>query len=146
MALPKCQSLFFTNAIPAWLPEIKFCLLSDSLASFEVGSPEPSEGRTFRVVFGIPKVANHQLSTRIYKHQYRNPIFLAQEWQRDLVDRIYNSRSDLSCKMRVSRARVTQILNLLKLPEDVVQKVSAIGDPMPGPVSTERGLRSLLSQ
>ena len=89
----------------------------------------------------MPKVTNHQLLTKICKHQYRNPIYLAREWQKDLSERKYRSRADLSRELGVSRARVTQVLNLLKLPEDIIDKVYAMGDPLPKPIVTERGLR-----
>ena len=41
-------------------------------------------------------------------------------------------------------AMVTQILDLLKLPKDVMEKVSAMGDNLPRQVVTERKLRLLL--
>jgi hypothetical protein len=92
----------------------------------------------------MPKVTNHQLLTKICKHQYRNPIFLAQEWQKDLSEGKYGSRADVSRKMGVSRPRVTQVFNLLKLPEEIIEKAYAMGDPLPKPVITERNLRQLL--
>jgi hypothetical protein len=95
------------------------------------------------MVFEMPKVRESQLLTKICKHQYRNPIFLAQEWQKDLSEGKYSSRADLSSKMGVSRARVSQILNLLKLPEDIIDKAYAMGDPLPKPIVTERSFRQL---
>jgi len=112
-----------------------------SLLDFEANSPESSEDRTFRMVFEMPKVTDNQLLTKKSRHQYRNPIFLAREWQKDLSEGKYSSRADLSRKMGVSRARVTQILNLLKLPEEIIEKVYAMGDPLPKPIITERSLR-----
>lgn len=85
----------------------------------------------------MPKVTDSQILTKICKHQYRNPIFLAREWQRGLSEGKYSSRADLSRKMGVSRARVTQILNLLKLPEDIIEKICALGDPLSKQVVTE---------
>jgi hypothetical protein len=78
------------------------------------------------------------------KHQYRNPIYLARQWQQDLFDGKYNSKADLSRKLGVSRARVTQIFNLLKLPDDIIEKVSSMGDLLPKQTITERSLRRLL--
>ena len=92
----------------------------------------------------MPKPPNSQLLTKICNHQYRNPIFLARQWQKDLAEGKYDSRADLSRNLGISRARVTQILNLLKLPEDIIEKVSAIGDNLPKQVVTERKLRLLL--
>jgi len=62
----------------------------------------------------------------------------------DLSEGKYNSQADLSRKVGVSRARVTQILNLLKLPEKIIDKLSALGDPLTKPTVTERIMRLLL--
>ncbi|MCD4728627.1 MAG: hypothetical protein K8R46_13255 [Pirellulales bacterium] len=51
------------------------------------------------------------------------------------------TQADLARELGVSRARVTQVLNLLKLPKDVLVKAKAVGDPMLGRVVTERKLR-----
>jgi hypothetical protein len=92
----------------------------------------------------MPKPQNKQNITKISKHQYRNPVYLARQWQNDLAVGKYVSRADLSRKIGVSRARVTQILNLLKLPADIIDKAYAMGDPLPKRVVTERNLRLLL--
>ena len=42
-------------------------------------------------------------------------------------------------------ARVTQVLGLLDLAPEVVEALAALGDPLPKPIVTERGLRSLLN-
>jgi hypothetical protein len=81
--------------------------------------------------------------TKKCERQYRNPIYLAHEWQQDLSDGKYSSQADLSRALRVSMARVTQLLNLLKLPEDVLEMAYAMGDPLPKPLVTEHNLRRL---
>jgi biotin operon repressor len=88
----------------------------------------------------MSKTPNGQLLTKTCRHQYRNPIYLARQWQKDLAEGKYSSQADLSRKMGVSRARVTQILNLLKLPEAIIEKVCAMGDPLPKPIVTEHNL------
>jgi len=93
----------------------------------------------------MPKITKNQLLTKICKHQYRNPIFLAREWQKNLSEGKYSSRADLSKNLGISRVRVTQILNLLKLPKDIIENVASMGDPLLKPVVTERGLRELLT-
>ncbi len=93
------------------------------------------------MVFEMPKVTDKQQLSKICRRQYSNPIYLARQWQRDLSEGKYISQADLSRKLGVSRARVTQILNLLKLPGDVIEKVTAMGDPLPKPIITEHGLR-----
>lgn len=69
---------------------------------------------------------------------YRNPIVIAQEWQQMLGTKERSSQADLARKLRVSGARVTQVLGLLSLAPDVVQALAALGDPLPKPVVTER--------
>ena len=51
------------------------------------------------------------------------------------------SRADLARRFGCSRARVTQKLNLLNLPRDLLQEIEAMGDNWGRRVVTERGLR-----
>jgi diketogulonate reductase-like aldo/keto reductase len=76
---------------------------------------------------------------------YRNPIFLAQEWKKMLESGEYASQSDLARKVGVSRARVNQMLRLLKLPREIQYSVIQMGDPLLCPKITERKLRNLLT-
>jgi ParB-like chromosome segregation protein Spo0J len=46
--------------------------------------------------------------------RYRNPVIMAQEWQ-SILDRENYTPADLARKLGVSRARVTQVLRLLRL-------------------------------
>jgi len=66
-------------------------------------------------------------------------------WQEQLDRGEYASRTDLARKKGISRARVTQILNLLKLDPEVQEVVVRLGDPLPSGRVTERKLRGLLS-
>ncbi len=52
------------------------------------------------------------------------------------------TKADLSRKLGISRARVTQILNLLKLPEELIREVEEMGDYWDRRLATERMLRS----
>ncbi|MGQ9601049.1 MAG: hypothetical protein ACUVWZ_16775, partial [Anaerolineae bacterium] len=76
--------------------------------------------------------------------QYRNPIAVAPEGQRLLTEGECASRADLARKLGVTRARVTQVLGLLDLAPGVIEALAALGDPMPRPIVTERGMRSLM--
>ncbi|APH12410.1 hypothetical protein ASJ33_04225 [Dehalococcoides mccartyi] len=87
---------------------------------------------------------NHNL-IKIGKRQYRNPICLAKEWRRALADGVYASPAALARHFKVSRARVTQILNLLQLSPEVIDVICLLGDPIRYPIITERKLRSLLA-
>jgi hypothetical protein len=90
------------------------------------------------------------VSSRKTKHQKgqkhrRNPVILAREWKEALDRGEYASQADLARKKGVSRARVTQILNLLKLDPEVQEMIARLGDPMLSGSVTERKLRGLLS-
>ncbi|GAB4326156.1 MAG: hypothetical protein Kow0059_22530 [Candidatus Sumerlaeia bacterium] len=51
-----------------------------------------------------------------------------------------SSPADLARKLGVSRARVTQVLRLLRLAPEVLKRIAALGDPLPSPIVTERRL------
>ena len=87
--------------------------------------------------------SDHNL-IRVEKAQYRNPIFLALEWQGALDSGQCESFSALAWHFEISRARVTQIMNLLRLSPKVLDIISSLGDPINSPVVTERRLRPLL--
>ncbi len=55
------------------------------------------------------------------------------------------SKADLSREMGISRARVTQMLNLLKLPEEIIREVEEMGDHWERRLLTERMLRGIVS-
>lgn len=83
--------------------------------------------------------------TRTYKReecprQYRNALAVAKEW-RALMSESSLTQADLARKLRVSRARVTQVLRLLDLDPKVAATIVALGDPLPRQVITERALR-----
>jgi hypothetical protein len=88
--------------------------------------------------------SNHNL-IKIRKGQYRNPVFLARAWRKSLDNGEYASSADLAHRLKVSRARVTQIMNLLKLSPEVIKTLTSLGDPVSSPVVTERRLRPLLA-
>jgi hypothetical protein len=88
--------------------------------------------------------SDHNL-IRVDKGQYRNPVYLAMEWQRVLDSGQCESLSALARHFKVSRARVTQIMNLLSLSPEVLDIIRSLGDPINSPVVAERRLRPLLS-
>ncbi len=51
------------------------------------------------------------------------------------------TKAELARMLGISRARVTQILNLLKLPEELKEEIEAMGDNWERRVVTERMLR-----
>ena len=56
------------------------------------------------------------------------------------------SRVDLARKLGLSRARVTQMLNLLGLPEMLISEIEEMGDYWSRQLITERELRMRLSK
>jgi len=76
---------------------------------------------------------------------YRNPIAFAQEWQRALGNGDCSSPAELARKLGVSRARVTQVLRLLRLAPEVLEVLVSLGDPLSDPIVTERKLRPILN-
>ncbi len=56
------------------------------------------------------------------------------------------TKAELARKLGISRARVTQMLNLLKLPEELIEEVERMGDNWDRRLVTERMLRSKAMQ
>ena len=54
------------------------------------------------------------------------------------------NQAELAKTKGISRARVTQILNLLKLDKNIVYNLEQIGDPMDKKVISERALRKII--
>ncbi len=53
------------------------------------------------------------------------------------------SQAELARKLDYSRARITQMLNLLKLPDELIVEVEEMGDYWSRQLLTERQLRRL---
>ena len=66
--------------------------------------------------------------------------------KRKLENGEYSSRAALARSLGVSRARITQMLQLLDLAPDVVEAILDLGDPMPEQWVTERALRRLVAK
>ena len=56
------------------------------------------------------------------------------------------SQADLAQKLGISRARVNQILRLLKLDDNKIEYLRSLGDPLSSRIITERKLRLLSCQ
>jgi len=72
---------------------------------------------------------------------YRNPIYLAKEYKQMIDNRQVKNQSGLARKLGISRVRIHQILNLLKLNSLIVQELEKFGDPLKSRIITERMLR-----
>jgi len=53
------------------------------------------------------------------------------------------TQAGLARGLGITRARVTQMLNVLKLPKVVKQRVRMLGDPMTKRLVTERSMRKV---
>ena len=80
------------------------------------------------------------------KKIYRNPIYLAREYRKMIETGEAKNQAELARIKSISRARVTQILNLLKLDKSIIDNLEQIGDPMDKKVISERELRKIIHQ
>jgi type IV secretory pathway VirB4 component len=107
------------------------------------GSPGCSIGRTFTYQFNFQTVVK---PLSITKKTYRNPTYLAKEYKYMIKSGEVKNQADLARKKGISRARVTQIMNLLKNDEDVLDKLEQIGDPLDKKIISERQLRKMINK
>jgi hypothetical protein len=56
------------------------------------------------------------------------------------------TKAELARIKSISRARVTQILNLLKLEKNIIDNLEQFGDPMEIKLISERKLRKVIHQ
>jgi len=56
------------------------------------------------------------------------------------------NQTELARIKGISKARVTQILNILKLDKSIIDRLEQIGDPMDRKVISERELRKVIHQ
>jgi len=107
------------------------------------GSPDCSIDRTFTSTFHFPRKA---VKPNKIKSIYRNPIYLAREYKGMIDNSQAKNQSGLARKLGISRARVTQILRLLKLDSLIIQELEKLGDPLKLRIITERMLRPYVNK
>jgi hypothetical protein len=69
---------------------------------------------------------------------------LAKEYREMIDSGRAKNQAELARIKRISRARVTQILNLLRLDNNIIDNLEQIGDPMGKKVISERELRKII--
>jgi len=89
-------------------------------------SPCSSIDRTFVYQFYFQIVIKKPSTT---KKTYRNPIYLAKEYKEMIDSGDAKNQAELAKIKGISRARVTQILNLLKLDKSIIDNLELIGGP-----------------
>lgn len=72
-----------------------------------------------------------------------NPLLLALSMQNLLESGVVNTRAELAGRMGVSRARITQIMNLLRLPAEIREEILRLPEEEHH-WFTERKLRGIL--
>ncbi len=105
------------------------------------GSPDCNIGRTFIYQFYFNTAFKKPSNP---KKTYRNPINLAREYKEMIDKGKVKNQAELAKTKGISRARVTQILNLLKLNKTIIENLEQIGDPMDKKVISERALRKII--
>ena len=81
--------------------------------------------RTFTSTFNFPQ---ESIKTRRIQRISRNPIYLAKEYKHIIDSGKVINQSELARTIGISRARVTQILNLLKLSKSIINNLEKLGD------------------
>jgi len=105
------------------------------------GSPDCNIDRTFIYQFNIQPIIKKASTPN---KTYKNPIFLAKEYKKMINLGEAKNQAELARIKGISRARVTQILNLLKLDKSIIDNLEQIGNPMDGKVISERELRKII--
>lgn len=108
----------------------------------ETGSPNFPIERTFTFTVYFDNRLK-SLSTPTPK-TYQNPIFLAKKYAAMISSGAVASEAALARQLGISRARVNQIMLLLKLDKSIIEIIESFGDPMDKPFVSERMLRKLL--
>lgn len=73
----------------------------------------------------------------------RHPIHLALEWQKELKSDPSLTRAETAANRGLSRARVTQVMGLLKLDKSIQQYLLGLSDPAEIKHFSERKLREI---
>ena len=107
------------------------------------GSPDCNIDRTFSSIFYFPHKITKPNKT---KPVYRNPIYLAREYKQIIDNGQVKNQSGIARKLGISRAKVTQILRLLKLDSLIIQELEKLGDPLKSKIITERLLRPYVNK
>jgi hypothetical protein len=71
---------------------------------------------------------------------------LAKEYKQMIDNGQAKNQSGLARKLGISRVRICQILNLLKLNPLIIQELEKLGDPLKSRIITERMLRPYVNK
>jgi len=105
--------------------------------------PDCSIDRTFTSTFYFPHKAT---KTNQITHIYRNPIYLVKEYKQMIDNGQVKNQAELARINGISRARITQIMNLLKLSNNILKRIIQLGDPLSKRMISERYLRKITNE
>jgi len=107
--------------------------------------PDNSQNSVRRFIFPLlqPLIAPDEPFLENPRSTRKSAIELAFEFQRLLDEGEVNNRAEIAARYGISRARVTQLLNLLRLPQSVLSLLLELGRKA-GARFTERQLRPIL--
>jgi len=105
------------------------------------GSSVRPKGRTFLIIFNITQESKK--SSHI-KKTYKNPIFLAREYKHVIDSGQVKNQAELARLKGISRARFTQILNLVNLDKKTINHLLLMGNFIDNKKYSERRLRKIV--
>ncbi len=106
------------------------------------GSPDWNIDRTFTSIFYFPQKLTESI---VNKPVYRNPLYLAKEYKAMIDSSKVKNQAELTKIKGISRARITQMLNLLKLSKSIINNLEKLGDPFINKkLISERKLRKMI--
>lgn len=109
-----------------------------------MNSPSYINKRTFKLKFSLylakDKLKKNLKTSKVYK----NPVYTAMEWKGLLDSGQFKTQAELARHLGVSRVRVVQMLNLLKLDGEVINKLKGLGETFDRKLFGEKTLRGLL--
>ena len=108
-----------------------------------LGSPDCNIDRTFIYQFYFQTEVKKSPRP---KKTYRNPIYLAREYKKMIDSGEVKNQAELARIKSISRARITQILNLLKLDKSIIDNLEQIVHPTDKKVISERELRKIITR
>ena len=111
------------------------------------GSPNMTVGSIFSLTFQMPE--KHPKPSPVKDpaiNSYINPIRVALKWQKKQQENQFVRYADLARDFGVSRARVCQIMGLLRLPANDLQEIAALGENLKSNEFREYKLRALANQ
>lgn len=105
-----------------------------------MNSPSYINKRTFKLEFDLSLLFVRQNK----KKKYINPIYISIDWEKMLNSGNFKTQADLAKYLGVSRVRVVQMLNLLKLDSQVIDTLKGFGETFDKKLFGEKTLRALL--